>query len=38
MKCDEGSTKCAEEEMEINGKDEITVDEQQDLPTDPRRS
>jgi hypothetical protein len=38
MKCDEGSTKCAEVEMEINGKYEITVDEQQDLPTDPRRS
>jgi histone deacetylase 1/2 len=38
MKCDEGSTECAEEEMELKGKDVITVDEQQDLPTDPRRS
>ena len=38
MKCDEGSTECAEEEMELKGKYVITVDEQQDLPTDPRRS
>jgi hypothetical protein len=38
IKCDEGITECAEEEMELKGKDVITVDEQQDLPTDPRRS
>ena len=38
MKCNEGSTECAEEEMELKGKGVITVDEQQDLPTDPRRS
>jgi hypothetical protein len=24
MKCDEGSTECAEEEMELKGKDEIS--------------
>ena len=38
MKWDEGSTEIAEEEMELKGKDVITVDEKQHLPTDPRRS
>jgi hypothetical protein len=27
MKWDEGSTECAEEEIELKGKDEITMDE-----------